>query len=93
MSHQLTAGQACACDAVLYSKPVDPAQVTTSYVERQNLTIRTEARRFARLTKGFSKEVDNHVAMSRALLDVLQFRDTSQNASDNALRGSRNGIP
>jgi IS1 family transposase len=39
-----------------------PEQISTSYVERQNLTLRMQQRRFTRLTNGFSKKIDHHVA-------------------------------
>jgi IS1 family transposase len=39
-----------------------PAEISTSYVERQNLTMRMASKRFARLSNGFSKKLDCHLA-------------------------------
>ena len=40
----------------------EPEQISTSYVERQNLTLRMGSKRFARLSNGFSKRLDCHLA-------------------------------
>ena len=43
----------------IIGKP-DEKHISTSYIERQNLTMRMCMRRFTRLTNGFSKKIENH---------------------------------
>jgi hypothetical protein len=46
---------------VITGRP-DPTHISTSFIERQNWTVRTTMRRYTRLSNGFSRKVENHMA-------------------------------
>ena len=50
-----------AVPTVITGRP-DPEHISTSYVERPNWTVRTTMRRYTRLSNGFSRKIENHMA-------------------------------
>ncbi len=51
----------------------DPDHICTSYVERQNLTVRMQIRRYTRLTNAFSKKLRNHAAATALYVAWYNF--------------------
>ena len=56
----------------IYGNP-DPEKISTSHIERHNLSIRMSTRRMTRLTNGFSKKWENHGAAMAVYIAYYNF--------------------
>ena len=63
--------QCLGCESHTVTGSPDPKHISTSYVERQNPTMRMSMRRFTRLTNAFSKKMENH--MHAVALDFMYY--------------------
>ncbi|MCW5888937.1 MAG: transposase [bacterium] len=61
-AHRYSPGEVIATTKTVVCGNPDPTKISTSYVERFNLSTRMHMRRFTRLTSGFSRKLENHQA-------------------------------
>jgi hypothetical protein len=57
-----TPAECIGCETKIIQGVPDTKHISTSYLEPQNVTMRMRLRRFARLTNGFSKKIENHAS-------------------------------
>ena len=76
------------CDMKEVSGRPDPKHVSTSFVERQNWSVRTSMRRYTRLSNGFSRKLENHAAATALNYFAYNFiQDSSYTARESGNGG------
>jgi IS1 family transposase len=61
------------CERRVIEGNPDPKHISTSYVDRNNLTMRMHMRRFTRLTNAFSKKLENHAHAVALFMTFYNF--------------------
>jgi IS1 family transposase len=78
-AHRYSPGRVIGLDTMVVCGEPDEEKISTSYVERFNLTTRMQMRRFTRLTNGFSKRIENHqaaIALHMAHYNLCRVHET-----------------
>jgi IS1 family transposase len=78
-AHRYSPGHVTGVDRTVIRGLPDSEKISTSYVERFNLSSRMQMRRFTRLTNGFSKKLENHksaVALWVAFYNLCRVHET-----------------
>jgi IS1 family transposase len=70
-----------------------PEQISTSYVERENLMLRMGSKRFARLSNGFGKKIDCHLAAVGLYVAFYNLCRTHEALRIDASNGARDHRP
>lgn len=90
-AHRYSPGHVAGVEKTVIRGRPDPEKISTSYVERFNLSTRMASRRFTRLTNGYSKKFENHraaVALWVAFYNLCRVHEnTALHASDGTWRG------
>jgi len=72
-AHRYSPGHVSGVEKVVIRGNPDENEISTSYVERFNLSTRMASRRFTRLTNGFSKRLENHRAAVALWISFYNF--------------------
>jgi IS1 family transposase len=78
-AHRYSPGAIVGVERKVITGSPDPDLISTSFVERQNLTLRMQMRRFTRLTNAFSKKIESHraaVSLHVAWYNLCRIHET-----------------
>jgi IS1 family transposase len=78
-AHRYSPGRVIGAEKVVISGEPDEEKISTSYIERFNLTTRMHARRYTRLTSGFSRKLSHHraaVALHIGWYNLTRWHET-----------------